>query len=518
MTKSYDTIIIGAGHNGLVTAAYLAKAGQKVLVLEAKHQVGGAAVTEPLTKNKNISTGAQFLNQMDQGIIKDLDLNAHGLKMASSTLKTIGLAEDGNHLHLDGNAVYGAGISSEDVGQYKNFKTDMNNYAQILKFLCEQPPIDIFNLDWHDKATALRLGWKLRFGLGAEKMADFLRIIGMNIFDLLEENFDHPLLKGVLSFDAVLGTHAGSRSPGNILTFLYRLMENAGAIHTIKGGMGGITQALAKSATAAGADIRVNAAVASVLVENCTACGVLLNDGTSFKAQNIISNADPKTTVFDMVGTKHFEADFVHRINCIRMRGTTAKLHIALKDLPDFKGLSLEDMAHRLVIAPSSDAVEHAFNHVKYGETSDTPMMEISIPSIADPSLVETGHVLSANVQYAPYALKAGWSDTTKAAFLEKVINQIEQYAPNIRAYIETAELLTPQDLEHRFGMRGGHWHHGELTLDQMMMLRPVPLASRYQMPLDGLYLCGAGAHPGGGVMGLAGKNAAKIVLKGGAS
>ena len=222
-----------------------------------------------------------------------------------------------------------------------------------------------------------------------------------------------------------------------------------------------------------------------------------------------------KTTVYDMVGPRHFEADFVKRIGDIRMRGAAAKLHIALKELPEFTGLSKQDLKNRLVIAPTQNQVERAFNHVKYGEVSTSPMMEISIPSVVDSSLAENGHVLSATVQYAPYELKGGWTDQAKADFLEVCINRIAEFAPNIRDHIEHAEIITPKDLEDRFGLVGGNWHHGELTLDQMLMLRPVPEASRYALPLDGMYICGAGAHPGGGVMGAAGRNAAQAILKG---
>ncbi|MBT6037419.1 MAG: NAD(P)/FAD-dependent oxidoreductase, partial [Kordiimonadaceae bacterium] len=272
---------------------------------------------------------------------------------------------------------------------------------------------------------------------------------------------------------------------------------------------------MSNAAIANGAEVRTGARVKSIDVDNCAVTGVTLEDGEVLSAEIVASNANMKTTVYDMVGTRHFEADFVKRIGDIRMRGAAAKLHIALRDLPDFKGLAKDDLKNRLVIAPSQDQVERAFNHVKYGEVSTSPMMEISIPSVVDSSLTEKGHVLSATVQYAPYELKGGWTDQAKADFLETCINRIAEFAPDIREHIEHAELITPKDLEDRFGLVGGNWHHGELTLDQMLMLRPVPEASRYALPLDGMYICGAGAHPGGGVMGAAGRNAAQAILKG---
>ncbi len=516
MTKTYDAIIVGGGHNGLVCAAYLAKGGKKVVVLEANEQVGGGAVTEELSYGKKVSSCAQFLNQLNGNVAKDLNLAGHGLKIAASDVSTIALNANGDHLTLTKDSASGAGISDEDAAAYKKFISLMREYAGTLNFLVDMPPLDIFNPDWADKIAAMKLGWKLRFGLGAKKMSEFLRQVGMNIYDVMEDEFDHALLKGALSFDGVLGTHAGPRSPGTVLTFLYRLAAgNAGAVDIPEGGMGSVTMAIAKSAESFGAEIRTNARVAKVNVDNCAVTGVTLENGDVLNATTVVSNADPRTTVNDIVGPRHFEADFVHRINNIRMRGTAAKLHIALKGLPTFTGLTADQLKNRLVIAPESMEVERAFNHVKYKEVSARPCMEISIPSTVDSTLASSGHVLSATVQYAPYELKGGWTKAAKDAFLETCIDRIAEYAPDIRDHIEDAQLVTPKDLEEKYGMQGGNWHHGELTLDQMLMLRPAPEASRYALPLDGMYLCGAGAHPGGGVMGAAGKNAAQTILKG---
>lgn len=513
---TYDAIIIGGGHNGLVCAAYLAKAGKSVCVLEANNQVGGAAITSELSYGKKVSTCAHYLNQLNGKVAKDLNLKAHGLKMAATDVSTIALDATGSHLTLTKTQAIGAGISKSDAEAYTKFMGLMRDYANTLNFLMDMPPLDIFNPDWADKIAAMKLGFKLRFGLGADKMSEFLRQIGMNIYDVLDDEFVHVLLKGTLSFDAILGTHTGPRSPGSVFTFLYRMASgDDGALNIPEGGMGSVTAAIAKSAETFGAEIRTNARVAKVNVENCVVTGVTLENGDVVNAKTVVSNADPKTTVMDIVGPRHFEADFVQRINIVRMRGNTAKLNIALSGLPNFTGLEEDDLKNRLVIAPTPNEVERAFNHVKYKEVSARPCMEISIPSLADSTLTDKGHVLSATVQYAPYNLKGGWTDEAKQAFLESCLDRIAEYAPDIRDHVEFAELLTPQDLETRFGMQGGNWHHGELALDQMMMLRPAPEASRYALPLDGMYLCGAGAHPGGGVMGAAGKNAAQTILKG---
>lgn len=516
---TYDSIIIGGGHNGLVCAAYLAKAGKRVLVLEARGEIGGAANTMTLCDGWKVSPCAHYLNQLNSTVRRDLNLTSHGLKMAGSDISTIALDPEGDHLFLNDQGASGAGISANDAANYGRFMKLMQQYSTTLGFLVDLPPIDIFNPDWDDKVAALKLGWNVRFGLGAEKMSEFLRMVGMNIYDVLDDEFDNPTLKGALAFDAVLGTHTGPRSPGSVLTFLYRLVAGTdGAVELPEGGMGAVTSAMAKAADGFGATIKTGARVASVIVENCVATGVVLDNGATYSATHIISNADPKTTVMDIVGPRHFEADFVKRVDNIRMRGNAAKLHIALKSLPRFTNLSAEQLRSRLLIAPTHDDVERAFNHAKYGEASANPMMEISIPSIDDETLCDEGHVLSAIVQYAPYTLKGGWTEAAKDNFRDACIDRIARYAPDIRDHIEAAELVTPADLEQRYGMRGGNWHHGELTLDQMLMLRPAPEASRYALPLDGLYLCGAGAHPGGGVMGAAGKNAAKTILSEGRS
>ena len=514
--KKYDAVIIGGGHNGLVCAGYLAKAGKSVLVLEANEQVGGAAVTGELADGKKISTCAHFLNQLNGKVSNDLNLASHGLKMAATDVSTIALNVDGDHLRFSGNSVKGGDISAEDAANYTKFMTLIHEYATTLGFLIDEPPLDIFNMDFSDKVTALKLGWKLRFGLGAEKMSEFLRMIGMNIRDVLDDEFDNELLKGAISFDAVLGTHTGPYSAGNFFTFLYRYASgDHGALNIPEGGMGSVTGAMAMAAKANGAEIQTGAKVTNVTVENCAVTGIVLEGGEEVKTDCVISNAHIKTTVLDIVGTKHFEADFVKRTTDVRTRGSAAKLHIALSDLPEFTGLSKDDLKSRILIAPNQKDVEHSFNYIKYREYSEKPIMEISIPSMMDSSLTNSGHVLNATVQFAPYDLKGGWTEAAKADFLEKCINRIAEYAPNIRDMIDHAEIMTPLDLEERFGLVGGNWHHGELTLDQMLMLRPVPEASRYALPLDGMYLCGASAHPGGGVMGAAGRNAAQAILKG---
>jgi phytoene dehydrogenase-like protein len=302
-----------------------------------------------------------------------------------------------------------------------------------------------------------------------------------------------------------------------VFTALHRMSGNnsgaAGALSVPVGGLGAVTEALAAAAQQAGVEIRTGVTVSRIVMDGMRVCGVELASGERLDAGTVVSNADPRTTIMELLGMRHVEADFARRINNIRSRGNAAKLHLALDGLPDFRGVSPAQLGERLVIAPSPDYVERAFNPCKYGEFSPNPVAEITIPTIHDPSLAPSGqHVLSAVVQYAPRELRSGWTEG-KAAFTKVVMDMLSAYAPDIRDRTIATELLTPEDIEKEFRNAGGHWHHGELSLDQFLMLRPVPKSAQYRTPVEGLYLCGAGCHPGGGVMGSAGRNAATAIL-----
>ena len=504
-----DTIIVGAGHNGLVCAAYLAKAGRKVTVVEAAEQVGGAAATREFAPGFRASC-AHLLYLLDPEIAAELKLESHGLKLAARALETVALAADGGHLTIGADRLEGPGLSETDRAGYAEYRRFMSKFARIIGGLHNQVPPRITQ-QRGDLMALGKLALTIR-RLGRDDMREFLRIAGINIYDILEENFEHPLLKGALSLDAVLGAHSGPRSNNSVFTALHR-MSRGGALGLPAGGMGAVCEALAAAARAQGADIRCGSPVADILLDDGRAAGVRLASGEELRAATVVSNADPRTTILDLLGARHVEAGFAQRITHFRSRGNAAKLHLALDALPDFRGLDAARLGQRLVIAPDMPYVERAFNHVKYGEFSTEPVMEILFPSVSDPGLAPAGkHVLSAVVQYAPRELKTGWADG-RAAFTEAVFNCLAAYAPDIREKTVATELLTPEDIEREFRVNGGHWHHGELSLDQFLMLRPVPKAAQYRMPVDGLYLCGAGAHPGGGVMGSAGRNAARAVL-----
>jgi phytoene dehydrogenase-like protein len=515
MTNSnYDAIVIGAGHNGLVCASYLAKSGRKVLVVEAAATPGGAAATREFAPGYKVSSGAHLLTQLNPKVASDLALERHGLSLAASDLKTVALAQDGQHVIFNGANL--SGVSAQDQSAYAAFYQQNLKFAKVLNGFFSKRPPTLVDRGLGDTLSLLKLGWDVRT-LGREDMQDLLRVGLINIYDVANEHFDNELLKAAVSMDGVLGSHMGPRSPNTVYGYLYRRLGDFYGMKgpaVVSGGMGAVGAAFAAAAQAVGVEIRYDNAVTQIAMDDCKAVGVVLESGETIRARTIISNADPKTTLGKLVGYPQLDAGFSRRVDNFRARGVSAKLHLALNDMPSFNGLASANTGDRLLLAPSMDYIELAFNHAKYGEYSQAPAMEINIPTVHDSSLAPAGkHVLSAIVQYAPYELKGGW-DSGRDAFKHCAIDKLEAYAPGIKSLISASELSSPKDLEAEFGMTGGHWHHGELSLDQALMMRPMPGATQYATPVDGLYLCGAGAHPGGGVMGLAGHNAAREVIK----
>jgi phytoene dehydrogenase-like protein len=427
-------------------------------------------------------------------------------------MTTIALAADGKHVRLRTDSV--EGVSGEDAEEYRSFRKRMKRFSDLLRKYFNKTPPRLGTKNFQDLLTLGQLGLDVRM-LGKSEMEALLRLIFMNIHDEVTERFENPLLKGAISLDAVLGTHLGPRSPNTIMTYLYRLAGDHGRTGVPAGGMGSVSNELAQAARGAGATIRTGMPVKRIIIENGRATGVETESGERFDSLMVISNADPKTTLMKLIGAQHAETGFARRISHLRARGNAAKLHLALDGLPTIDGLSKKDFAERLVIAPDEHYVERAFNPAKYGESSPDPVIEITFPSFRDETLAPTGkHVMSAVVQYAPYALKGGWTDEAKTNFMQAIVDTLSKYMPDIEQRITASELLTPADIESEFHMTGGHWHHAELTLDQFMFVRPVNGAAQYQLPIEGVYLCGAGTHPGGGVSGAAGRNAARTILK----
>jgi phytoene dehydrogenase-like protein len=514
-----NVVVIGAGHNGLACAAYLAKAGKRVTVLEAADRVGGAAVTREFAPGFKVSACAHLSYLLDARIAKELDLARHGLASARENLKTVALQRADEHLVLNAGALEAGRVSEADRAALATHHATMLKFARVLGKQHNRVPPRLLGGGRSDFIGAALLGLDIR-RLGRDDMREFLRIAGINIFDVVEESFESPALKAALAFDAVLGTNLSPRANNSMLALLHRLSGLAsgttGGVSLPAGGMGAVSEAFAKAATAAGAIIRLSSPVKNITLNGDRVAGVLLENGETLSADVVVSNADPKRTLFELLGARHLETGFVHRIRHFRNKGMAAKLHLALDALPEFSRLSAALAGERLVIAPDLVYLEHAFDAAKYGENSPRPALEINIPTVHDRTLAPSGkHVLSAVVQYAPYDAAAS-TDAARAQLLENTLNVLESYAPGIRGKVVASQLLLPADLEREFRLTGGHWHHGELALDQFLMLRPVPGAAQYAMPVNGLYLCGAGAHPGGGVMGCAGKNAAQAVIQAG--
>ena len=518
--KKYDVIVVGGGHNGLVCATYLAKAGRKVLVLEANAALGGGSATSEFSDQFSVSSCAHWLFQLNPEVASDMGLKGHGLELAARDLNTIALAEDGKHLTIGVNTLEGAGVTDEDRKAFVSFNKQMLKFSKLLSGAFNRRAPKLVEGNLTDRITLAKLGLGMKM-LGKTDMSDLMRLALINIYDVMEENFENDLLKAAISLDSLLGSHMGPRSPNTVYGYLYRRMGDIYGFNgpaVVRGGMGAVGEALGNAAKTAGVDIEVSAAVSKINVDVDRATGVTLADGRVVDADMVVSNADPKTTFNKLVGLTNIETGIARRVKSMRMKGDAAKLHIALDSLPDFTGLTKDQIGQRLLIAPTMDYIELAFNACKYGEYSKAPAMDISIPTIHDPSLAPDGkHVMSVIVQFAPYELEGGWG-SHKDDFKNLVIDRIADYAPNLKDKIIASELLTPADLEDRFHIHGGHWHHGEISLDQILTMRPFPGASQYGTSVDGLFLCSAGTHPGGGVMGLAGHNAAKEIIKRGKS
>jgi phytoene dehydrogenase-like protein len=515
MTDRDRIVIVGGGHNGLVCAAYLARAGREVVVLEAAAQVGGAAVTREFAKGYKVSGCSHLSYLLDPGIASDLKLASHGLQWSQSGLKTVALAQAGEHLVFKDGKLESGTVSDADRKGLAEYHARMLKFARIFAKQHNRKPPRLGGGDRSDLMGAAQLGLGIRL-LGRDDMREFLRIAGINIYDVLEEIFESAPLKGALALDAVLGTNLGPRSNNSVLALLHRLSGQAAGndgLSVPAGGMGAISESLAGAARAAGATIRTASPVKRITLEGDRVSGVELESGEKIAAGTVVSNADPARTLLGLLGARHLETGFVHRVRHIRNKGMAAKLHLALDALPAIARLPAELAGERLVIAPDLVYLEHAFDAAKYGQCSPDPALEISIPSVHDKTLAPAGkHVLSAVVLYAPFDSRAS-GDGARRELLERTLGVLERHAPGLRRQIVASELLLPADLEREFRITGGHWHHGELALDQFMMMRPVPGAAQYAMPIGGLFLCGAGCHPGGGVMGSAGRNAANAVL-----
>ena len=507
-----DVIIIGAGHNGLVCAAYLARAGMDVLVLECGESTGGMAAPRVLNDDYHFPGLAHVTYPISPTIRKDLKLDQFGY-VAGKTIDTIALGANGQHLTISTDAISGNRLREADIEAYPEFRKQYLAFAKSLSPLFNNKPPRLKNMGFRDTATLARLGWNVRMGLGRDTMYEFLRVAAINIYDVLNETFDNEQLQGALALDAVMGSAMGPRTPGTVLTWLQRLFGELNGAASVHSGEQ-LVNALTQSAENAGTVIRCNTRVSKILIEDSKAFGVELDDGELIKAKLVVSNADPRTTFSSLIGAPQLDTMFANRVAQIRGSGVVGKLHLALSDLPEFTGIDPSELTNRLLVAPSMRYIEHAFNPSKYGECPDDPILEITLPSTHNSALAPEGHhLMSVNVAFLPYDLNGGWAEQKKT-IAYKVISQLERYSPGLKSLIVDHEFLTPRDIEREFDATGGHWHHGELSIHQSFMMRPTYGAAQYDTPIDKLFLCGAGSHPGGGLTGLPGRNAAKRILE----
>src|SRR5512138_2502119 len=525
MTNNYDAIIIGGGHNGLVAAAYLARAGKKTVVLERRPIVGGAAVTEEIFPGYKFTEFSYVVSLLRPEIIRDLELPRHGLKILPLP-STFTPTENGDYLaawddhDLTRRELYRH--SPKDAEAYDEYARVMARAAKAIKPIINLIPPDPSSLTPRDLIGLLKVG-QYAASLFDKELYTIAKLATQSSADLLEEWFETDALKGTKAASGIIGTFLGPRSPGTAYVLLHHYMgEIDGAFRAwgfAKNGSGGVSGAIASAAQALGAEIRVEASVQQVKVKGGRAAGVVLENGDELEANVVLSAADPKRTFLQFVEPKYFPDDFVTSIQNFRVRGSSGKVNLALSELPQFTALPDEPAVHRgaVSISPSIDYIERAYDDAKYGQISQRPYIDMIFPSMIDPDMAPPGqHVMSCFVQYAPYDIEGGWDDDRRAQFGEKVIATSEQYAQNIRKAIVGMQVITPKDIESIAGIAGGNIFHGELLLHQLFFLRPVPQWADFRTPLKGYYFGASGAHPGGGVMGAAGMLAAKEILKDG--
>jgi phytoene dehydrogenase-like protein len=518
----YDVIIIGGGHNGLTAAAYLARAGRKVLVLERRHVLGGAAVTEEVFPGFRFSVCSYVVSLLRPEIIRELDLPSHGLEILPLD-GTFTPMPNGDYLwRVNDHARTRREIARHsrlDAEAYDEYGRAMVEMGRFVKPILGMLPPDPASLDPAGLKQLLFLVNRFR-ALSRQDQYNQVQLMTMSAVDFLDQWFETDVLKATMSASGIIGTFLGVRSPGTAYVLLHHYMgEIDGAFRSwglARGGTGAISEAIAGAALAAGATIRLRAEVARILVRGNRAAGVVLADGEEVHAGVVASSVDPRLTFLHLLDAAQLPDEFVGDVRRYKFRGSSAKVNLALDALPEFTSLpgAGPHLRGAISISPSVEYMERAYDDAKYGRFSRHPYIDIVIPSLTDTSLAPPGkHVMSCFVQYAPYHLQEGTWDDQRDALGDTVIDTLAEYAPNIRSIVRHRQVLTPLDLEREWGLSEGNIFQGELTLEQLFFLRPAPGWAQYRTPIDNLYMCGSATHPGGGIMGAPGRNAARAIL-----
>jgi len=524
MSQKYDAIIIGGGHNGLICAAYLAKAGRKVLVLEKRHVLGGAAVSEEIYPGFTFSVASYVVSLFRPHIIRELELAKHGYEIIPMDCSFLPLP-DGDSLARWGDSARSrrevARFSKKDSEVYPEFGRVMTHMGKLAKAVIDHPAPDITSMKPSELSNLLRLGKAFK-DLGPDLLHLNTKLVTMSALDFLDQWFESDILKAPMSVSGIIGTFQGIKSPGTAYVLLHHYMGQLDGVFRSwgfsKGGTGGVSMACARAAMAYGAEVRTEAPVKQVLIKGGVATGVVLENGDELLANTVISNLDPNRTYLKMVGEANLDPEVTKQIKRFKLRGSSGKVNLALDSVPEFKCRPGDGDHIRgdIAIAPSTDYLERAYDQAKYGEFSTRPYINAVIPTLTDPTLAPPGkHIMSCFVQYAPYNIKEGAENWPKyrEAFGDAVVDTLAEYIPGLKDKILHRQVLTPWDLEQTMGLTEGNIFQGELSLEQLLFQRPMADFSKYKTSVPKLWMCGSGTHPGGGIMGASGELCAKTML-----